>query len=365
LLPLPSFGGRKIYIVAKIQYLLVSDELLIKEDMMKTEKRIKMNKKIKSTILCALLIGIIFLAYMFTVSHKSESENIRLGYMTTWAEGSFPVQALRNAHIAENNRLNITYDKFQYGPPLVEAAITGQENILFTGWVPAVTLMSKSEDWMIVGKLAYFPMSLMARTGSNISKIEDLRGKKIGVGYGTGPYPVVMLSLKEHGLVPGKDVEIINMKPADMGAALQTSQVDAVAWAEPSITLFKEKNMAYPIENYNDIGFIVVSKKYAKEHPKEVKRFLVAFKESELYMSQNKEQIFNWFSEESQYNITLVRALITTEPNFNAKNISDINVAIDQSWIDATQKKINFEYETGLIASPLNLSEKIDMKYLP
>lgn len=327
------------------------------------------NKTVKRVVKTGIIIGIILAViisatYMIITSHKSNPANIRLGYMTLWAEGSFPAQALQNAQIAENNNLNITYDKFQYGPPLVEAAITGKEDVLFTGWVPAVTLMSKSDDWIIVGKLTYFPMSLMAREGSNITKVEDLKGKKIGVGYGSGPYPLVMLSLKEHGLTPGKDVEVINMKPADMGAALKTAQVDAVAWAEPSITLFKQQNLAYPIEDYNDIGFIVVSKSYAKAHPKEVKRFIAAFKESEFYVSQNKEQVFKWFSAESQYNITLVQSLITTEPNFDAKSLSDIDLSINQSWIDETQKKIDFEYGDKIIATPVNLSERIDLGYL-
>lgn len=312
-----------------------------------------------------IVTGILYFGNISGNTVKISEKEIRLGYMTLWAEGAFPAQIMQNTQIIEKNNLKISYDKFQYGPPLIEAAVTGKEDIIFTGWVPAATLMSKSDDWIVVGRLAYFPMALMARNGSNVNKVEDLKGKKIGVGFGTGPYPLVILSLKDLGLTPNKDVEVINMKPADMGVALQTAQVDAVSWAEPSITLFKQQNLAYSIEDYNDIGFILVSKSFAKAHSEEVKRFLTAFKESQYYLSQNKQQVFQWFSQESQYNISLVNSLITTEPNFNAKSLSDIELLIDQSWIDATQKKINFEYAEKIIDKRINLSEKIDLSYLP
>ncbi len=317
-------------------------------------------------ILVVIIAVILFMGIFYFINQNSpKSQDIRLGYMTSWAEGSFPVEALREGGIAEKNNLNITYDKFQYGPPLIEAAITGREDVLFTGWVPAITLMSKSDDWIIVSRFTYFPSALMARNGSNIFTVEELRGKKIGVPFGSGLHPLVFMSLEDRNLIPGKDVEVINLKPADMGIALKTAQVDAVAWAEPSVTLFQQQNLAYSIEDYNDIGFVVFSKSFAQTHPDEVKKFLKAFKESQFYVSQNKEQVFQWFSQESQYDISLVPALKYTEPNFNAKSLSDIDLSINSTWIEATQKKIDFEYENNIIVKRVNLSDKIDLSYLP
>lgn len=314
-----------------------------------------------------LIIGIVLIAALvglFLYENNSDSESIRLGYMTLWAEGSFPAEAMREAGIAERHNLNVSYVKVQYGPPLVEAALSGQVDIIFTGWVPAVNLMSKSDDWVIVGKLAYFPMSLMARNGSNVHSVKDLEGMKVGVGYGTGPYPLVIDSLQNVGLIPGKNVEVINLKATDMGVALKTAQVNAVSWAEPSLTLFKQQGLAYSIEDYNDIGFIVVNKQFLKEHPNEVREFLEAFKESELYFAQNKEQVYKWFSEESQFDISLIKSLSYTEPNFNAKSIGDIDISISKEWIISTQKKIEFEYNQKIIEKNVNLTERIDLSYL-
>ncbi len=300
------------------------------------------------------------------VSMETEMEvsELRVGYMTSWAEGALPSEVMRESGIAEKNDLNIKYEKFQYGPPMVEAALANKIDLFFVGWVPAVNLMTKSDDWMIIGKNSYFPMEVMARTDSGISKITDLEGKRLGIPYATGPYPVVINSLKNSDLEPGKDVEIVNIKPTEMGAALQTSQVDAIAWGEPMLTLFKQKNLAYTIEEYDDISFILISKTFAEKNPEEVKKFMKAFKESQFYLSENKKQAFEWFSEESQFDISLVESLKFNEPNFNVKSIEDVDMSISQEWIEKTQEKIDFEFSEKIIDKKINIKENIDQSYL-
>ncbi len=320
--------------------------------------------KTSKIVVSVIAMAIIIVGIYFFTTGSSNPSNIRVGYLTSWAEGSFPIEAMREAGIAEKNGLNLSYEKFQVGPPLVEAALSNKLDVFLTGWVPAINLMTKSEDWVIVAKLTYFPIALMARNGSGIQSVEELKGKKIGVPYGSGAYPVVLSSLINHGLTPGKNVEIINIKPADMGSALQATQVDAVAWVEPSITVLQQKGLAYPIENYEDIGFIVFSKFYVKEHPEDVRKFLKAFKESQLYVAQNKKQAFKWFSDESQYDISLIESLKITDNNFNAKTLSDVDMTINQSWIEATQKKIDWEFEQKIIDKDVNLASKIDLSYL-
>jgi len=296
---------------------------------------------------------------------EKEAPELRVGYMTSWAEGAFAPKIMKEAGIAERNNLNIKYEKFQYGPPMVEAALAKKIDLFFVGWVPAVNLMTKSDDWMIIGKNSYFPIEVMAKEGSGISEIKDLKGKKLAIPYATGPYPVVINSLKKNGLEPGKDVEIINIKPTEMGAALKTSQVDAIAWGEPMSTLFEQQNLAYTFKDYDDISFILISKSFVEKNPEEVKKFMKAFQESQFYFSQNKKQAFEWFSQESQFDISLVEALGFNEPNFNAKSIDDIDLSIKDEWIEATQEKIDFEFSEKIIDKKINIKEKINQSYLP
>lgn len=289
---------------------------------------------------------------------------LKVGWMTTWAEGGITIEPLKNTDILEENNANVELVSFLYGPPMVEAALSKQIDVLFVGWVPAVSLMSKSDDWIIVSRLSYFPMELMAREGSGIQNIKDLQNRKIAVPYATGPYPVVIDSLKGNNLEPDSDVVIVNIKPSDLGLALQSGEVDAVAWAEPSLTVFKQNSLAYPIEEYEDISFIVISRSYAEANPKQVKNFLKAVKEAQYYTSQNKEQVFEWFAEDSSFDLDLIKSLKIIEPNFNTNSLEEVKLDISEFWIDETQKKIDFEYQEGIIDRRVVLRNRLNLDFL-
>lgn len=292
-----------------------------------------------------------------------EVDTMKVGWMTTWADAGLSAEVLKRTDVMQSNGVNGEMVSFLYGPPMVEAGITGNLDVLFVGWVPAISLMSKSDDWIIASRLVYFPMELMAREGSGIETVKDLEGKKIAVPYATGPYPVVIDSLKKAGLDPNKDVEIVNVKPADLAVALETGEVDAVSWAEPLLTLLKQKGLAYPIEKYEDIAFAVVRKSYAEENPGQVEGFLKSLKWAQFYVAENEDRVMDWFSQDSSFDLELVKSLKIIEPNYEAGSLEDVDLTIPEDWIERTQEKIDFEYEEGIISKSIDLREKIDLRY--
>src|SRR5262245_24417319 len=77
-------------------------------------------------------------------------------------------------------------------------------------------------------------LRVQAHTKGNIFKIEDLRGKKIGVpGMGTPPFIFANRVLGAHGIDPGKEITWIVYPAGELGLALDKGDVDAVANSEP------------------------------------------------------------------------------------------------------------------------------------
>ena len=319
------------------------------------------NKKIMLGLMSLVVIGLLLLT---GCQHEREVETMKVGWMTTWADGGLSAEVLKRTNVMELNGVNAEMVSFLYGPPMVEAGITGDLDVLFVGWVPAVSLMSKSDDWIIASRLIYFPMELLAREDSGIKTVKDLKGRKIAVPYATGPYPVVIDSLERAGLDPDKDVEIVNIKPADLIVALETGEVDAISWAEPVLTLAKQKG-AYPIEEYEDIAFVVVRKSYAENNPKQVEGFLKSLKWAQFYVAENEDKVMSWFAKDSNFDLELVKSLNIIEPNYDAKRIEDVNLTISDRWIEHTQGKIDFEYDQDIISRRIDLREKIDLRFLP
>jgi len=324
-----------------------------------------MNNVLKFGFVILIIIGIIFTLFQFAFDKTDDvGFKVKVGWMTTWAEPGFLAEALKRTSIFSDNNVNGEMVSFLYGPPMVEAAIAGELNSLFVGAVPTINLMSNSDDWVIVARLLYFKEGLMAREGSGIKSIEDLKGKKLGVPYGTGLHPPVIRALKEAGLNPKTDLQLINLKPSDHATALQVKDVDAVAWAEPSITLFEMNQIAYLIKEFEDIGFVSVRKSYAEKYPEEIKRFIKSIKSANYYVAANKDLVFKWFSEDSNFDLNLVKNLKIIEPNFDVKRIEEVDLMINPFWVGEVQKKIDFMFEEGLISRRFNLTDRIDLRYL-
>jgi NitT/TauT family transport system substrate-binding protein len=81
-------------------------------------------------------------------------------------------------------------------------------------------------------------LRVQASTKGNIHKVEDLRGKKIGVpGMGTPPFIFANRVLGAHGIDAMKEVEWRVFPAGELGLALEKGEVDAVADSEPIGTM--------------------------------------------------------------------------------------------------------------------------------
>lgn len=78
--------------------------------------------------------------------------------------------------------------------------------------------------------------ALVAR--KEIRSVRDLKGKKVAFAEGSVSQFFLNVLLREAGLVQ-KDVEVVNMKPGDAGAAFVAGKVDAAVTWEPWVTRAK------------------------------------------------------------------------------------------------------------------------------
>ena len=77
-------------------------------------------------------------------------------------------------------------------------------------------------------------LRVQAGVNSNIHKIEDLKGKRIGVpGMGTPPFVFANRVFGNHGIDAAKDITWKVFPAGELGLALDKGEVDAVANAEP------------------------------------------------------------------------------------------------------------------------------------
>lgn len=114
------------------------------------------------------------------------------------------------------------------------------------GSFPSAILNAKLDlqivaDMIQEGVEGYYSAVRAVRADSGITKVEDLRGKKIGIiAYGTGNDLGNRAMLKRHGLEFGKDYTMIEVQPPNMAAMLREGKID-LAWLTTPFWFIEER----------------------------------------------------------------------------------------------------------------------------
>ena len=109
---------------------------------------------------------------------------------------------------------------------------------------------------------------LRVQTGvdSPIHKIQDLKGKRIGVpGMGTPPFVFANRVLGTHGVDPSTDISWKVYPAGELGLALKKGEVDAVADAEPIGTLLISTGIARNVEGMDEATDMPYADEYCCE----------------------------------------------------------------------------------------------------
>ncbi len=125
---------------------------------------------------------------------------------------------------------DIDWASFESGPPLLEAAAAGKVDIGGTGDVPPVFAQASGAPLKIVAVQSREKPGdfLLAPSGSSVTSIADLKGKKVAFTKGSSSNGLVLALLDKAGLKPS-DIQQTYLTPTEGLSAFTNGQVDA--WA--------------------------------------------------------------------------------------------------------------------------------------
>jgi NitT/TauT family transport system substrate-binding protein len=146
--------------------------------------------------------------------------------MSRDAEGRTVVDVTLADSVAE-------YSKYSGWPELKESFMTGKVRAAYLLAPMVMDLVDSGVPAKIVSLGHRSGAVIMVRTDSPVRTIRDLRGRRIAIPSRFAvDHLFVRRMLKEHGM-SARDVELVEMAPPEMPAALYANQVDAYATGEP------------------------------------------------------------------------------------------------------------------------------------
>jgi sulfonate transport system substrate-binding protein len=135
--------------------------------------------------------------------------------------------------------------------------------------------------------------ALLTAKTSTISKIEDLKGKRVAVTRGTDPHIFLVRALQSVGLSE-KDITPVLLQHADGKTALIRGDVDAWAGLDPMMAQAEVEEGAklfYRNAAANTWGVLNVRETFLKDHPDLVRRVLKVYEEARKHSLANYDEV--------------------------------------------------------------------------
>ena len=295
---------------------------------------------------------------------KSGPPRLVVGWQTAWATAGQIVETLVHTDITKLYGSSATFRNFLFGPDMNEAALGGNLDATTTGVVPTVNLLAINDDWVIVCRLIDFPVSMIARTGTEITSFNQLKGRKVGVPFGSGAHPYLVQRLQENNLIIGTGpdaVDLINISPAESAVALNQGSVDAIATWEPNATTIESKGFGKSFDDKRYIGLLTVRKSLVEKNPEQIVALIKSFIEANYYVATHREQTDEWFAKRSNFDRDLLKKIQVIEPNLKATRIEDISIELGDEDITLCQQVADQMLTSGLIKRPVKIAGHVNL----
>jgi sulfonate transport system substrate-binding protein len=326
--------------------------------------------KIAHKFLLGLLIAVITTVLLTgcnsdtkTASGKSQEDGdpIKVNVAINGGIGPLVVAREKGWFEEEFGPLNaeISWSEFPSGPPLLEALASNRVDLSYLGDGALIAGLDKELPFEVIGQSGTGEslVRILAQADGDIQKVEDLKGKTVGVASGTTGHVYLIKALRAHGLTTD-DVKLINLQADDAQAAFETKQLDAWATWNPYRTLNIKKGIAKELEVNEEIlapGGIITRTEFGEQHPEIVEAYLRVFKKATEWVYENPDEAAQIFSEDTKLPVDIVKSIITAE---------EPDIFFNEESIKAQQDSIETLAKVGYIKNEFNFEEQINNKYI-
>lgn len=268
-----------------------------------------MMKRVKAVAGRVVIVTVIIISITVTLFNgcAKKPEKVRIGYLPITLTLPFFV-AMEKGYFTEAG-LKVEPIKYTTADQLTNALLAG--NIDITANTSMSTFMTTFEESPDFAKIYMVSIhdpenyldALLVRKGSGIKRVEDLKGKKIGMFPGSTNVIYLSIALSNY-LNPEADVEMVQLPPQTHIEALASGQVDALYTLEPLVTvaiikgigemLIQGSNSTYIVNPFPG-GTYVVSTEFYRKHKNTAKRMISAIYRAVDFVRTDEMEARNYY----------------------------------------------------------------------
>ncbi len=260
-----------------------------------------MGKHIKLlSLMVAVLVLLTSITALSVGCTKKELTTVRLNEVVRSIFYA-PQYVAINKGFFEEQGLKIDLTTGQGADKTMTALLSGQCDIGFAGPEAAIYVYNQGkEDYAVLfAQLTQRDGSfLVARNDEPEFKWENTKGKVI-IGGRPGGVPEMTLEyiLKKHGIIPGKDVEIItNLQFTATAGAFSSGTGDYVALFEPTASMLERENVGKIVASIGEESGLIAytayfaAKSMIEKDPELIQKFTDAFYKGQLWVKEHSAE---------------------------------------------------------------------------
>ncbi|HTP65090.1 MAG TPA: aliphatic sulfonate ABC transporter substrate-binding protein [Geobacteraceae bacterium] len=177
--------------------------------------------------------------------------------------------------------------------------------------------------------------ALVVRSDSTITKVEELKGKKVAVTRGTDPHVFLLRALDRAGLSE-KDIELVPLQHPDGKNALEKGDVAAWSGLDPLMAqseVDKGSKLFFRDPALNTYGVLNVREEFARNHPAYVRKVIAAYEKARQWALANPAEFKAILAREAKLNDAVAARVLErtdlSDPVIGAKQKEAIAAAGD------------------------------------
>jgi len=267
-------------------------------------------------IFSGMMIWLVFISYMHFLLNTEHSERriISLGYMPVVTNMAAPI-----LDYASKNTGDIRYKAIKYSSfaEMAESLRNGQIEAAFMIAPLSIVLRQQGEDVRVVYIGNRHESTFVARKALNVKSLNDLIGKTVAVPMRYSGHNISLLKLIDEKGLTGR-INVVEMNPPDMAAALSTGSLDAYYVGEPFAAQTLKSGDADLVYYVEDVwpGFmcnlVVVRQDFIDENPSIVREFVQGAVRSGLWAKKNTKEAIKIAVDYWNQSESLVEYALTT-----------------------------------------------------
>lgn len=266
---------------------------------------LKITKTLPPSKLLVLIVSVVMVLSILSLPAWC-AEKVRIGHFPNITHAQ-PIVGRSLGIFEKKMRVQLDWKVFNAGPSEMEALLAGQIDIAYVGPNPAVNafLRSKGKALKIIAGASDGGAALVVPRTAHISSAADFKGKRVASPEMGNTQDVALRHwLKSNRLIPGRDVQVVPIKNADILMLFQQGKLDGAWVPEPWATrllqegsgrIFLDERTLWPSGRFST-GVVVVRTEFYEKNQDTVRSFLEAHVEATDWIRNNQEEAIRRFN---------------------------------------------------------------------